>query len=109
MTGKTKATIVLVLGILALVAGEYLAGFLVKQLLPVPELQVEATTYWRYLKALDRPEVQPYVFKIRLSGGIGFGVPLLAWCALLAPIFRTRPESSHGNARFATMSDLKKA
>jgi type IV secretion system protein VirD4 len=109
MSGKIKAIILLVLGLLGLVGGEYLAGFLTLWVLGLKQVPLETTTYWTYFRALDLPQVAPYVTKIKLSGAFGFGTPLLAWLCLLIPVLRARPESMHGEARFARLSDLKKA
>lgn len=109
MSGKIKAIILLVLGLLALVGGEYLAGYLTLWVLGLKQLPLEATTYWQYFRALELPQVAPYVVKIELCGAFGFGAPLLAWLCLLIPVLRAKPESMHGEARFARLSDLKKA
>jgi type IV secretion system protein VirD4 len=109
MSGKIKAIILLVLGLFGLVGGEYLAGFLTLWILGLKQVPLEATTYWQYFRALDLPQVAPYVMKIQLCGAFGFGAPLLAWLCLLIPALRAKPESTHGEARFATLSDLKKA
>jgi type IV secretion system protein VirD4 len=66
-------------------------------------------TWWQYFQALDLPQVAPYVGKIKAAGGLGFGLPLLVWALLLIPIFKSKAESLHGDASFATLSDLKKA
>jgi len=109
MSGKIKAIILLVLGLLGVVGGEYLAGFLTLWILDLRQLPLEVATYWQYFRALDLPQVAPYVTTIELCGAFGFGAPLLAWLVLLVPVLRSKPESTHGDARFATMSDLKKA
>ncbi|WP_158880057.1 type IV secretory system conjugative DNA transfer family protein [Rhodanobacter sp. L36] len=66
-------------------------------------------TWWLYVQAMHLPQYAPYVSKIKLSGVVGFGLPLLLWLGLLIPLFRSRAESLHGDARFAGLSDLKKA
>jgi len=109
MNGKMKAIALLVLGVLAALSGEYLAGYLTLWALGLESVPLGMTTYWEYFGALDLPQVAPYVLKIKLCGAFGFGVPLLAWLCLLVPALRSKPESTHGDARFATMSDLKKA
>jgi type IV secretion system protein VirD4 len=109
MSGKIKAIILLVLGLLGVVGGEYLAGFLTLWILGLEQVPLEATTYWQYLRALNLPQVAPYVTKIKLCGAFGFGAPLLVWLCLLIPTLRAKSESMHGEARFATLSDLKKA
>jgi len=109
MNGKMKAIALLVLGVLAALSGEYLAGHLTLWALGLDGVPLGMTTYWEYFRALDLPQVAPYVLKIKLCGAFGFGVPLLAWLCLLVPALRSKPESTHGDARFATKSDLKKA
>jgi type IV secretion system protein VirD4 len=109
MSGKTTAITMLVLGVTALVAGEYLAGVLTLWLLKLRDIPLEATTYWLYFKALDLPQAAPYATKIKFGGALGFGLPLLAWAGLSIRLFKAKPESMHGDASFAKLSDLKKA
>jgi type IV secretion system protein VirD4 len=109
MSGKLKAITLFALGLSALVAGEYLAGYLTLWALGLKQVPLGVTTYWEYFRALDLPQVAPYVMKIKLCGAFGFGVPLVVWLCLLIPALRRRPESTHGEARFATLPDLKKA
>lgn len=68
MSGMYKALTLLVLGLLALVGGEYLAGFLTLWILGLGQVSLEMTTYWQYFRALDLPQVAPYVLKIKLCG-----------------------------------------
>ena len=72
----------------ALAAGMYLSGSM--------EVPVEMNTWWKYWRIVDTPRVAPFASKITISSAIGFGWPLL----------RTRPPSTHGNARFAHKSEL---
>lgn len=109
MSGKTKIILLLVLALLGAIAGEYLAGFSTLWALGLHQVPLKATTYWEYFRALNLPQVAPYVAKIKLCGAIGFGLPLAAWLALLIPIVRTKAETMHGEARFATLADMKKA
>lgn len=109
MSGKIKAITLLVLGLLGALGGEYLAGYLTLWILGLGSIPLEVSTYWQYFRALDLPQVAPYVLKIKLCGAFGFGVPLVTWLCLLIPALRSKPESMHGEARFATLSDLKKA
>ena len=109
MTGKTKAITMLVLGVFALVAGEYLAGYVLLWWLGLQQVPLEATTYWQYFRALELPQFQPYMFKIKFCGVVGFGLPLLLWASVLFKLLQSAPESTHGDASFATLSDLKKA
>src|ERR1700754_910459 len=109
MSVKTKAILLFVLGVLTLVAGEYLSGFLMLKLLQETRVPLGVTTYWQYFHARELPQFLPYALKIKLSGAIGFGLPLLAWAALSVRIFQSQAESTHGEASFATLADLKKA
>jgi type IV secretion system protein VirD4 len=109
MSGKLKAITLFALGLSGLVAGEYLAGCLTLWALSLKQVPLGVTTYWEYFRALDLPQVAPYVMKIKLCGAFGFGVPLVVWLCLLIPALRSKPESTHGEARFATLPDLKKA
>ncbi|MFA0925224.1 type IV secretory system conjugative DNA transfer family protein, partial [Xanthomonas fragariae] len=96
------------MSILALVAGMYLSGFIALALLKV-QVPLKATTYLDYWKALDLPQVKPYVLRIKISGILGFGLPLLGWALLLIPMLKSKQQSLHGDASFATVADLKKA
>ncbi|PPU77620.1 type IV secretion system protein VirD4 [Xanthomonas cucurbitae] len=108
MSSKAKVAVVVVVLILALVAGVYLSGFITLLLLNV-QVPLKATTYLEYWKALDLPQVKPYVLRVKASGALGFGLPLLGWWLLLIPMLRTRKQSLHGEASFASVADLKKA
>ncbi len=79
-----KAKLAFALGVLllALAAGMYLSGYLTLLLLKMPEVPLTFGTYWRYVKAIDLPQVAPYVARIKIAGAIGFGLPLLAWLFL---------------------------
>lgn len=109
MSGKTKATTLAILAVLGAVGGEYLAGFLTLWALQLAQVPLEAITYWQYFRALDLPQFAPYAAKIKLCGVAGFGAPLVAWLLVLVTLLRGRAESMHGEARFAKLSDLKKA
>jgi len=93
-------------GLLALVGGIYLSGFLVLLLLKLDAGQLTWRSYLEYVRALDLPEVAPYAGTIRWAGYIGFGLPLLAYLALLVLILKPQRKSLHGNARFAGADDL---
>jgi type IV secretion system protein VirD4 len=108
MSGKLKPILVLILGILALVAGNYLAGWITLWWLKQSSA-LTAITYFQYWRLLGVSEWAPYTFKIKLGGAIGIGLPVLAWLLLLIPLFKAKPESLHGEASFADLADLKKA
>jgi len=89
----------------ALVAGAYLSGYLTLVLLNL-QLPLEPTTHWRYFRAIELPQLQPFATRIRLAGAAGMGLPLLAWLFLLVPLFRPKERALYGEARFATRADL---
>jgi type IV secretion system protein VirD4 len=103
----------LVLGLLlaAIVAGLYLSGLLTLLLLFGMKHQVPLGpgTYWKYFHAISLPQVALYAGKIRLAGAIGFGLPLLIWLCLLYPLLKPRRQALHGDARFASRTDLARA
>jgi type IV secretion system protein VirD4 len=104
-----KLVVAVVLLLAAAVAGWLLANHLVLVFLRLPDASVEWNTWWRYVQAVDLPQLAPFAGKVKLAVLTGFGVPLLLWSALLIPLFRSKRESLHGDARFATQADLKKA
>ena len=106
---RWKGSVVIVSGLLAVAAGLYLSGWTTLKLLGLESAPLQWNTWWTYFKALDLPQVAPYVTKIKLGGAVGFGVPLLGWLLLLIPLFKSREEAFHGDARFATKADLAKA
>ena len=93
----------------ALLGGLYLADWLVLWLLGLKHSPLAWNTWWQYHQAASLPQYAPYAGKIKLAGGLGFGLPLLAWLLLLIPLSRRKAESLHGDARFASLSDLRKA
>ena len=105
---KSKWIWILVLLLVTLAAGEYLSGLLTLLLLKLGTADLGPGTYWSYLRALDLPQVQPYLAKIKVSGYIGFGVPLILWLIVVYFIARPKKQSMHGDARFANSSDLNK-
>ncbi|WP_254426727.1 type IV secretory system conjugative DNA transfer family protein [Rhodanobacter sp. C06] len=92
-----------------MLGGLYLAGWLTLWLLNLKSSLLAWNTWWQYLQATNLPQYVPYAGKIKLAGGFGFGLPLLAWLLLLIPLSRRKVESLHGDARFASLSDLRKA
>ncbi|NOT90024.1 MAG: type IV secretory system conjugative DNA transfer family protein [Lysobacter sp.] len=63
-------------------------------------------TWLHYYKAIDQPQVRPFVKKIELSGMIGFGTPFVLWMGLVFLVLKPRGQALHGDARFATGGDL---
>lgn len=103
-----KAATSVALLLLALVAGQYLAGWLVIFLLQVP-VQLGMGTYWEYVQAIHLPQVAAYVWKIKLAGYAGFGVPSLVWVMLVALLLKPRAGAFHGSARFGHLADARRA
>ena len=106
-TSKVLIALVTLLGVLA--GGWFFSNYLVLLILDLRDAPLNWNTWWQYIQAADLPQYAPYATKIKLSGAIGFGVPLLGWAALLIPLFRAKAESLHGDASFAELSDLKQA
>ncbi|MGN6482749.1 MAG: type IV secretory system conjugative DNA transfer family protein, partial [Luteibacter sp.] len=63
------------LAVVALLAGEYFAGLLTLWFLGLGQVPLGFMTFINYVKALDLPQVQPYVWKIKTAGIIGFLIP----------------------------------
>jgi type IV secretion system protein VirD4 len=108
MRVKAKLIFALVSGVIVLVAGTYLSGFLALMLLKLDAGLVSWDTYPRYLKALNLPQYKPYANKIRLGGCIGYGLPAFGYFALVVAILKPAKKSLHGDARFAGAFDLQK-
>ncbi|MGE7137079.1 type IV secretory system conjugative DNA transfer family protein [Luteibacter sp. NPDC031894] len=96
---------------ISLAAAAYGSGHLIYQLLGIDGHAVQWNTAWRYLQEIDAPNFQPYAWRIKLALGIGCGVPFLGGCAAVVALFRhgASAPSTHGDACFATLADLKKA
>ena len=105
---RKKAILVAVLGMVALSAGNMLSGYLTLLLLKLDAAPLQWNTYWSYVRALELPQLAPYIGKIKLSGYIGFGLPLMGWLAFVAWRLKPKSKTVHGDARFATTSDLAK-
>ena len=93
----------------ALLGGLYLADWFTPWLLGLKGSPLAWNTWWQYHQVASLPQYAPDAGKIKLAGWLGFGPPLLAWLLLLIPLFRRKAESLHGDARFANLSDLRKA
>ena len=106
---KDKLVFVLVLLLAAVAGGWFLSNYLVLRILGLHNVPVAWNMWWQYVRAIDLPQVAPYVGKIKLSGALGFGLPLLIWIGLLIPIFKGKAQSLHGDASFAELADLRKA
>ncbi|TCV97213.1 type IV secretion system protein VirD4 [Luteibacter rhizovicinus] len=105
---KTRGYWAAGLALVALVAGEYLSGYLIQLFLKLSNVPLTWETYWQYVRSLDLPQVQRYAMRIHVAGIVGFTVPLLAWVVVLYFMYRTKKQSMHGDARFARAGDLRK-
>ena len=74
--------------------------------LKLSQVPLEMGTYLKYVSAMDTPRVAPFTKQIKLSGFLGFGVPMGLYLLMLYGMFKSKPQSIHGEARFATASDL---
>jgi type IV secretion system protein VirD4 len=92
--------------VLAAGAGLYLSGYLALRLLGLSPHLLHWHLYVEYVRALPLPQLQPYAWRIKVAGCIGFGVPACAGVALLVPLLRPAPRALHGDARFAGRRDL---
>ena len=103
-----KGKIFFLLGLLiaTLVAGLYLSGYIVLLQLKLGRVPLSWNTWLEYYQAIDMPRVRPFAKKINISGGIGFGVPIVLWLGLVFLVLKPRPAALHGDARFATGGDL---
>jgi type IV secretion system protein VirD4 len=105
--GKGIFTVALLVA--ALVGGLYFADWLTLWLLGLKQAPMAWNSWWQYFQARELSQYTPYAGKIELAGGVGFGVPLLVWMLLLIPLLKRKAISLHGDASFASMSDLSKA
>jgi type IV secretion system protein VirD4 len=95
---------------LALLAGGYLAAWISLLFLGLDTGAAGLGTWFSYLRHIDHPQLVPYAWRIRSAGAIGFGLPLLAWLAVLAMLYRLRSHADlHGRARFAGWLDLARS
>ena len=92
-----------------LLLGYVFSGWLTLRLLGLGHVPMQLDTYYTYLAAMDLPQVQPYVGRIRLAGVLGFGLPLLLCLGVLYLLLRDKGQQLHGDARFATAGDLSSA
>ena len=106
---RSKSIWGLLVVVLAAVLGFVLAGWLTLKLLGLDGGLLQWNTYYLYVAALDVPHVARYAVRIKLAGLVGFGSTALAALGVLYLIFRPRRESLHGDARFASASDVSAA
>ncbi len=105
---KNKIIFVLAVGLLAAVAGLYFSGYMAQMLLKQQNTPLQWSSYPGYIAAIDLPQWQPYVKKIKIAGYVGFGLPGAAYLALLVLMLKPRDKALHGDARFANAGDLSK-
>ncbi|MEP6899339.1 MAG: type IV secretory system conjugative DNA transfer family protein [Rhodanobacter sp.] len=105
---KGKWFSLIFLTLLVLVAGEYFSGWLTLLFLKLDTGVLKWNTYLGYLRAVNAPEIQPYLGRVKMGGYIGFGVPVLLWLFALYFMARKKKPSIHGDARFAHSGDLSK-
>ena len=103
---QMKWLFLMVLFMAALVGGFYLSGYILLMWLKLPQVSLEFGTWFKYFNQIDTARVAPFAKQIKLSGMAGFGVPLLVWLFGLFAAFKSAPKTTHGDARFATASDL---
>lgn len=90
-----------------LVIGYLLSGYLTLLFLGLDTAHYSWNTYYPYVSALDQPQVAPFVGKIKAAGYVGFGVPLFLFVVVAGfLLLRRKKKGLHGDARFATGSDL---
>ncbi|MEO8747526.1 MAG: type IV secretory system conjugative DNA transfer family protein, partial [Rhodanobacter sp.] len=97
-----------VLLLICLFFGLWFSGFLTLWLLDL-HTPLHVTTYVEYARALGLPAVRPYATTIRLAGWLGFGLPLTLCVIAAVTITWPRAKAFHGDARFASRSDLARA
>jgi type IV secretion system protein VirD4 len=93
----------------ALVGGWFLSNVLTPLFVGLHGVPQAWNFWWQYFHALQLPQFAPYADRIKLSGAVGFGLPLLIWVGVLIPLLKGKSESLHGDARFAELADLRKA
>jgi type IV secretion system protein VirD4 len=103
---KLKLFFLLALLIATIVAGLYLSGYIVLMQLKLRGVPLSWNTWLEYYKAIDMPQLQPFVKKIKNSGVIGFGIPVALWLGMLVLVLKPRQKALHGDARFASGGDL---
>ncbi|UPG91571.1 type IV secretory system conjugative DNA transfer family protein [Luteibacter aegosomaticola] len=96
------------LAVVAVVAGEYFAGLLSLWFLGLGQVPLGFMTFINYIKAMDLPQIQPYLWKIKTAGVIGFLIPLALWAVALFFLLKKKKQATHGDARFAKSADLRK-
>jgi type IV secretion system protein VirD4 len=90
----------------ALAAGLALASAVVLLMLQQNLDQFRWTGFLGYWQQVANPEWAAFASKIKASAAIGFGLPLLGWLVLLLKSIQAPERALHGDAKFASKSDL---
>ena len=101
-----KMVFLLVILIVAILAGLYLSSYILIVSYKHLSWDLGWNMWWQFYAEMDTPRGQVYAEKTKLSGMIGFGIPILLWMGLVFLVLKTRQKALHGDARFATGSDL---
>jgi type IV secretion system protein VirD4 len=99
-----KIISVIVFGIIAIVAGEYLSGMLYQYSVVKSFTGADLSTYWKAFSSADISVDN--ASKIKTTGIFGFGIPIVAWLFLVFKIFSGKA-SIYGDARFATTTEMR--
>ncbi|GLS15915.1 type IV secretory system conjugative DNA transfer family protein [Hydrogenophaga electricum] len=104
MKGLKVAVAIAVL-LAALLLGAYLSGFLLFWRIDLPLDQVGLLSYLQYAWAYHaHPQFGAVV---RSSGLVGMGLPVLLAAGAALALWLRRPANLYGDARFASLSDLR--
>lgn len=101
-----KMVFLLVILIVAILAGLYLSSYILIVSYKHLSWDLGWNMWWQFYAEMDTPRGRVYAEKTKLSGMIGFGIPILLWMGLVFLVLKTRQKALHGDARFATGSDL---
>lgn len=106
-----KAIAAVIAPLAATIAAAYGSAYAINLFLGLDDQAVRWDNAWRYYHALDQPRVAPYAWRIKLGIAAGCLPPLLACFAAWAKLIKHRSsaEPTHGDARFATLADVRKA
>lgn len=89
----------------SLALGACLSSLFIPMLLGV-SLRFDPSTWLGYWQHLDSARVAPHALDIKLGTGLGFGIPVAAWCGLIVHMCMPGKASTHGDARFASPAEI---
>ena len=92
--------------LLTLLAGFWLSGFFTLLILGVGTETHSLLLYLDYVSHWQQDAYLPFRGRIAVAGLMGFGLPMLLASALAVLGFRKKRSALHGDARFASRSDL---